>query len=116
MYVRGIAAQARVRASYAASSVCLPSLAIVPSRCVSRAGPVARGGLYARNCELTTVRLVGLNTYLVLMNGTSGTGRTGCAGRGDAMGRRGLGGLCCESGQGSSRVASGVVLNVVNAV
>ena len=66
--------------------------------------------------KLCIVRLVGLNLCIVLMTGARGTGRTGCAGRGDAMGRRGLGGLCCESRQGSSRVASGVVLNVVNAV
>ena len=63
-----------------------------------------------------TVRFVGLNVCLMLMVRAHGTGRTGCAGRGDTTGGRCSGGLCCASGQGSSQVASGVVVNVVNVV
>ena len=83
----------------------------------SRHGVCERADLGARGRELWpnsgTVRVVGLNICIVLMTGTRGTGKTGRAGRGDTTGGRCSGGLCCVSGQGSSRDGSGVDVNVV---
>ena len=88
----------------AASSVCLPSLAIVPSRFVRRAGPGGRG--WAVCAKLYTVRLVGLHICLVLMARARGTGWMGCGGGGDAIGGRGSVGYVAgqETGVESGRV------------